>query len=412
MMTALSGWPRRLLVAAALAAAPAAAQVLVLDHANLIDGIGDQPLRDVTIVIRDKRIASVGRDAADIPAGARRINLAGRWVMPGMIDAHVHPSGIGDARNMLAAGVTTGRSMLTMHFVDAGIAALHRGGATDLPDILPAGYPIVPNPSDFVPDLGGIFLDTPALADLRGRPLDDEGIRRIVRANIARGATVIKVFATDRAGVLSSDPRRPMLNEAQLVVAVTEARAGGARVAAHAHGDAGAAAAVRAGVDTIDHGVYVSEATLALMKQRGTCLVPTMEIIAMDINHEAGVPAGRTIRSRAMTPQSLATVRSALALGVRVVAGTDSSYGSDNYLRIGDELDRLRAAGMTPMQVLRAATSASADCVGIGDRTGRVRPGYEADLIVLDRNPLDDTAAVRDVGLVINDGSVAIDRGF
>ncbi|MFC3711752.1 amidohydrolase family protein [Sphingoaurantiacus capsulatus] len=235
-----------------------AAPPLVLENANLIDGVGDKPLRGVSILVRDGKIVAIGNKVA-APADARRIDLKGRWVLPGFVDAHVHPSSLGDARNMLKAGVTTGRSMLTMHFVDAGIQALHKGGATDVPEILPAGYPIVPDPGSFIPDIGGIILDTPALADLWGKPLDDEEIRRLIRANIARGATVIKVFATDRAGVLSSDPRRPMLTEAQLRVAVAEARAGGAKVAAHAHGDEGAAAAVRAGVDTIDHGALAIE---------------------------------------------------------------------------------------------------------------------------------------------------------
>lgn len=393
-----------LLVALACAGA-AAAQPLVFDNANLIDGIGDKALRGVTIVVDGGRIVSVGGKGA-APGDARRIDLKSRWVLPGFVDAHVHPASLGDARNMLRAGVTTGRSMLTMHFVDSGIQALHSGGAVDVPEIIPAGYPIVPDPSSFVPDLGGIFLDTPALADLRGKPLDDEGIRRIVRANIARGATNIKVFATDRAGVLTSDPRRPMLSEAQLRVAVAEARAGGARIAAHAHGDDGAAAAVRAGVDTIDHGAFLQEPTLRLMREKGVCFVPTMAIIG----ESDGAAPGQVVRARMLAPHSRAAVKAALAVGTRVAAGTDSDYASNNALRLPDELDQLHAAGMSAMDVLRAATSVSADCVGIGQRTGRVKPGFEADLVILDGNPLDDLGAVRDVAMVVNDGVVAYER--
>jgi imidazolonepropionase-like amidohydrolase len=396
-------------IGVAFGAVPAAAVTLVLENANVIDAVSDEPRLGVTVVIRDGRIASVG-GAPAIPADARRIDLTGRWVMPGLIDAHVHPSRIGGGQNMLAAGVTTGRSMSIGHFADAGMQALHEAGAADLPEILPAGYPIVPDPMDFIPDLGGIFLDTPELADLRGRPLDDEGIRRIVRANIARGATNIKLFANHRAGVLSSDPRKPLLTEAQMRVAVAEAEAGGARVGVHAYSDGGAAAAVRAGAHTIDHGVFLSDSTLRLMRDKGVCLVPTMEAIAMELEPRDDVAAGLTIRSRAMTPRSRATVRRAIELGVKVVAGTDSNYSSDVYVRIGDELDLLRSVGMPPMDVIRAATSRSAECIGVADRTGSIRPGYEADLIVLERNPLEDIGAVRDVGIVINNGVVAIER--
>lgn len=404
---------RFLAFAAALCAAPlASAQTIVLEHANVLDGVSSRPVRDATIVVTDGRIVSVGRAPRDLPADATRIDVEGRWVIPGLIDAHVHPTSIGDAQNMLAAGVTTARSMLTDHFVDVGLAHLHERGARDIAEILPAGYPIVPNISAFVPDLGGVFLDAPELSDLRGQDLGVEGVRRLVRLNLARGATVIKVFATDRAGVMSSDPRRRLLSDEELAAAVEEARAGGAQVGAHAHGDDGAAAAVRAGVNTIDHGVFLSDDTLRLMRQRGVCYVPTMATMTLGLTptNPNATQAGQAMRGRALLPRSRETVRHALALGVTVIAGTDSYYASDYPQRIADEMEQLASVGMSNADVLAAATSRAASCLAIGDRTGALRPGLEADITVIEMNPLENISAVRDVTLVINDGVVAIDR--
>jgi imidazolonepropionase-like amidohydrolase len=394
---------------------PALAQTapaLVFEHANVIDGIASEPARDVTVVVEDGKIASVSRTPPSIPAGAQRFDLAGRWLVPGWIDAHVHTDSLAGAHGMLAAGVTTGRSMFAMHYADVGLRELHRRGDVDVPELLAAGYPLVPNLVRFQPDLSSLFLDTPQLDDLRQEAdIGPEGARRIARANLDHHVDVIKVFATDRAGLVTSDPRRRMLSDEELVAAVTEARKAGVPVAAHAHGDEGAAAAVRAGVSTIEHGTYLSDATLTLMKQKGVCFVPTLSATA--VGTQAGPGANPealalAIRSRAMLPRARDAVRRARQMGVKVIAGADCSYTAEEPHRLADEMAELVTAGMTPLEAIQAATSRSAECLGISNRTGAIRAGLEGDLVVLDRNPLDGIDAVREVLLVVNDGRIAV----
>jgi len=168
-------------------------------------------------------------------------------MLPGLIDAHVHPVSLKSAQNMLIAGVTTGRSMFAIHCIDVGLRELHRRGDTDVPEILAAGYPILPTSTQFQPDITGMFFDMPELDDLRkDSDIGVEGVRRLVRANLDHHVNVIKVFATDRAGVPTSDPRKRMLSDAELAAAVEEAHKVDVPVASHAHGDEGAAAAARA----------------------------------------------------------------------------------------------------------------------------------------------------------------------
>ena len=385
----------------------AEAPVLVFEHANLIDGISDAPQRDVTVVVADGKINVVSAARISSPANAKRFDLSGRWLLPGFIDAHTHPFNIKFAQSMLSiGGMTTGRSMFTGRYVDVELRERHRRGEFDIPDILAAGYPVVPNIGTFpIPiRMAAIFEDHPQLEDLRGvADIGVAGAQRIVRANLDRHVDLIKVFATNRAFFLSMDPRGRALSIEQLVAAVAEAHNAGIPVAAHALGDEGVAAAVGAGVNSIEHGIYLTDATLELMKEKNAYFVPTISVYP---------PQGQTKRSNASDADAMAARRQDMAvsvrdsarrahkMGLRVIAGTDGG-GS-----IGGEIIELVGIGMTPMEAIQAATSRCAEALGISKRTGSIRPGMEADLIVLDANPLEDIKAVRDVVLVVNDGRV------
>jgi imidazolonepropionase-like amidohydrolase len=387
--------------------------VIVFEHANVIDGISAEPLRDATVVVREGKIESIGTAAKNLPPSAQHFDLGGKWLLPGLVDAHVHPFSLRGAQSMLRAGVTTGRSMLTVHYIDVGLRELHRRSDIDIPEILAAGYPIIPIPTQFQPDMTGMFLDVPELDDLRkDSDIGVEGVRRLVRANLDHHVDVIKVFATERAGVPTTDPRKQMLSDAELAAAVEEAHRAGVKVAAHAHGDEGAAAAVRAGVDTIEHGTYLSDGTLRLMHEKNVCFTPTLAVSAMDINpsSDSAEAAALAIRSRGMLPRAREAARHARQMGIRVIAGSDSGYTPDDPHRISDEMFELVGIGMSSMEAIQAATSTSAECLGISKRTGSRRPGLEADLIVVDQNPLTDINAVRDVLLVVNDGKIVFDH--
>lgn len=383
-------------------AAPAQVAPLALLNANLLDGQRNEPQLGVTILVRNGRIERIDREKGAIPSDFKVVDLAGRWVMPGLIDAHTHIADLEAARAALRSGVTTARNMGISHFVDIGMRELNHRGQIDLPEVLSAGYHIYPTPRE------GFFLDFPQLADTMPHIRGLQNIRRATRVQLERGVDVIKVNATDRAGTVSTDPRQQLYSEEEMRVIVEEAQRFGRGVAAHAHGDEGGLAAVRAGVRSIEHGTYLSPTTLELMKSRGTWLVPTLATMAEMIEPRNDVSL--QIRGKHMVPRLRETTRLAIKLGVRIAAGTDTDYGPTSNFRLVNEMIELVRLGLPAPDALRAATSWSADCLGIGDRTGRVLPGLEADLIVLELDPLKSLESALDVLMVINNGQIAFQR--
>ena len=379
--------------------------VILIVNANVIDGVSAEPMRGAHVVIRNGRIEQVAPGKVEAPAGATVIDLQGRWLLPGLIDGHVHIADQRAARLALASGVTTARSMGVSHFVDVGLRELHRAGESSIPDFIAAGYHVRPTVA------AEMALERPDLRDVLGSLRGEANLRRVVRAMVERKVDVIKILATERAGLPDTDPRKRTFSEAEMAAAVDEARQGGITVAAHAHGEEGAAAAVRAGVKTIEHGTYVSDATLKLMAERGACLDPTIATVA-DLIEPGGDydNALLSIRGTAMLPRIRETTQHALKLGVAVVAGTDTGYGPNSARRMGHEVMELMALGMPGMDAIQAATSTAAACYGMEKRTGAIQAGLEADLIVVERDPRGDASVLLDILVVINDGEVAINR--
>jgi imidazolonepropionase-like amidohydrolase len=377
---------------------------LVLTHANVIDGASNEPQLDVTVIVRNGKIEQIGK--MNPPAGAEVIDLKGRWLLPGFVDAHAHISNLAAARAALQSGVTTARDLGVNHFFDIGVRELNHAGVADLPDVVAAGYHVRPRPAE------ELFIDIPKLGALMGKPVSGtENVRRVVRAQIERGVNVIKVMATERAGLPDTDPRKRVFTDEEIAAVVDEARKSGVYVAAHAHGDEGAYAAVKAGVRSIEHGTYLSDRTLALMKERGTYLVPTIATVA-DLIEPGGDydNAILSIRGRHMLPRVRETAAKAWKAGIKLVAGTDTGYGPNSNRRIPHEVIELVTIGMLPMEAIKAATSVSAECMGVEKRTGSIRPGLEADFVAVERDPLSDVRNLQDILLVINNGKVVVNR--
>jgi len=233
----------------------------------------------------------------------------------------------------------------------------------------------------------------------------------MVRANLAHGVDWIKVLATERAGLVETDPRKQTYTEAELRAVVEEAATKGVPVQAHAHGEEGAAAAVRAGVRSIEHGTFLSEATLALMKEKGTFFVPTYTTV-IDMVEPGGdydLP-GLRIRGQHMLPRLRANVLRAHRMGVKIVTGSDTGYGPASTTRVGQEIANFVEIGLTPLEALRCATSNGAELLRLEKSIGAVEAGFEADLIVVDGNPLETVSVVQDPVLVVSNGRVAVDR--
>jgi imidazolonepropionase-like amidohydrolase len=390
------------LTPAAQPTAPAAA-TLALVNANVVDVATGAVREGQTLVLAGGRIQSLG--AGPPPAGSRIVDLGRRWVLPGLIDAHVHIASAAEMRAALQTGVTTARSAGVSNYADVGLRELVRRGHLAGPDLLAAGYHVRTFPA---PEL---FLTDPELGDLMGGVTTVDAIRRVVRANLAHGVDWIKVTATERAGTPDTDPRKQMFSESELEVIVGEAALKSVPVEAHAHGAEGALAAVKAGVRSIEHGTYLTEEALGLMAKMGTFFVPTADVV-----NDLAEPGGDydhpllQRRGQMMLPVLKQAIQRAKALNVKIAAGSDTSYGPRSVTTLAREVVVLAESGLTPVDALQAATTRNAELLRLEKEIGQVAPGFQADLIVVAGNPLQDVRTVLDPLLVVSNGKMAVDR--
>ena len=380
-----------------------AAEAIAIVNANLVNVRDGRVIPNATIVIRDGRIESIGSGAA--AGGGRAIDVKGKYVLPGLVDAHTHAADFESFRRALESGVTTMRSAGVSFYADVGFHQLVKSGAVAGPDIVTAGYHVRPRIAEEA------FLSDPSYADLMSGVTTIEKLRRAVQLNLAHGVDWIKILATERAGTADTDPRKQVYTEDEIRAIVQEAATKNVPVQAHAHGDEGAMAAVKAGVRSIEHGTYLSDATLRLMKERGTFLDPTYTTV-IDLTEAGGdydVPALR-VRGEQMLPRLRELVVRAHKLGVKVVAGSDTSYGRNSLTRISQEITHFVEMGFTPLEALQSATLVSAELLRLEKSIGVLETGYDADLIAVERNPLENLATTQDPLLVISNGRVALDR--
>ena len=380
----------------------ATAQDLWLSNARLIDGRPGTAVRSVNLRVSDGRITEI-TPAADRPGA---IDLHGAFLLPGFIDLHTHIEDPAAARRALSSGVTTTRVLGDNYLKGMATRDLVRNGRVAGPQMLVSGGHVRPQ-------LGESFiLSYPQFGQYLEAPLKGpDQVAEVVRAVIDRGADVIKVGASERAGLARTDPRRQELSYDELRAAVAEAAKNGLHVAAHAHDRQGANAAVRAGVRSIEHGTYLTDETLQLMAKQGTFFDPTADIVN-DLAEAGGDydNAGLKRRGEMMQPVLIGAIQRALKMGVKIVTGSDTAYGPTSIARVSREAGMLVSAGLTPLQALQAATVTSAELLRIEKQVGVVENGFEADLLVVDGNPLDNIRTLLDPVLVISNGRIGLDR--
>lgn len=393
----------------ALMAAMAHAQVgkapeaLALVRANVLDVRTGRVTANQTVRLRDGKIESVSSSPA--PSGIKTLDLAGQTLIPGLVDAHTHIANFAAAKRALESGVTTVRSSGVSYFVDVSLRDLAKSGALAGPDFLASGYHVREHLAEEA------FYSDPALADLLGAVKAIPDIRRVVRMNLAHGVDWIKINATERAGTPETDPRKQMWSEAEMRAIVEEAALKGVRVQAHAHGAEGALAAVKAGVASIEHGTYLTDETLDLMKQKGVAFVPTYSTL-IDLAEPGGEydhPA-LILRGQAMLPRLGDVVQRAYKKGLLIVTGGDTTYGPNSVTRISHEVQNFVKLGLTSIDAIRAATVNAAVLLRMEKSIGAIEPGLEADLVAVAENPLEDIDTLQDPLLVVSNGRVAVDR--
>jgi imidazolonepropionase-like amidohydrolase len=376
---------------------------IALLNANVVNVRDGRVTSNATVVIRNGRIESIGPGQAQ--TAGKTFDLKGRYVLPGLIDAHTHAADFASFRRALESGVTTVRSAGVSNYADVGFHELVKKGAVAGPDVVTAGYHVRPQLAQEA------FLNNPQYADLMSGVTTVEKMRRAVQMNLGHGVEWIKILATERAGTADTDPRKQVYTEDEIRAIVQEAATKNVPVEAHAHGNEGAMAAVKAGVRSIEHGTYLSDRTLQLMKQNGTYLDPTYTTV-IDLTDAGGdydVPALR-IRGQHMLVRLRTTVEHAHKLGVKIVTGGDTSYGPNSLTRIGQEMTHFVEMGFTPLEAIQSATLVNAEMLRLEKSIGVVESGFEADLIVVETNPLENIVTVQDPLLVISNGRVAVDR--
>ncbi len=372
-----------------------------LTHANLFDGTEDEITEDVTVFVRDGLIERIATGDVYISGDYEVIDTEGNYLMPGMFDVHTHIDSVDRAKQAIESGVTTVRSASVTSFQDVALRELVRNGKLAGPEFLAAGIYVTPNLDDTV-------LADPRLVALADGVNTDDELRLLVNINVDRGVDVIKTRGTQRAGLPDTDPRQQVYTERQLRVVVDEAAKHGLPVLVHAHGDEGARAAVLAGARSIEHGTYLSDETLQLMKERGTWFVPTY--VTMDAMNEERYDYVLRLRGKHMVPQLERAIREAHRIGVKIATGADHYYEEDAINRISIEVERFVQFGMSNFDALQTATVNSAELLQMDDRTGRIEEGFEADLILIPGNPLTNIEALQDVLLVMSNGRLALKR--
>src|SRR5262247_525633 len=402
---------------------------LVLTGATLIDGTGAEPVRDAAIAIDGERIAAAGaRREVSWPADATVIDVAGRTVLPGLIDAHDHLASHGyglATRWGLDEPASTAHLRTARVLADTlamGYTAVRDAGGLDVGFKLAIEQGLIPGPRlvlgiQIVSPTGGIgdrvspsghaccAVYDPLLPNSVGNGPD--GVRDVVRTMVRAGADVIKTATTGGASSRPGHgPLDPAFSLEEMQALVTESHALGRRVMCHALGGPGLDTALVAGVDSIEHGSYLAEEPelMAQMAARGIFLVPTLTVYVY--HRESPAPHVRA-RAQALHEHHLATVRRALELGVPIAAGTDA--GGHGHPRNALELGCLVEAGLTRMQAVQAATQWAAQCLGLDGELGTLEAGRLADLIVVDGNPLEDVKVLlepRRIHLVMKGGEV------
>ena len=372
-----------------------------LTNAKLFNGVDDRIEANVTVLVKDDRIERIAEGDTAIPAAYTVLDMEGNYLLPGLFDVHTHLSALDQAERALASGVTTVRSASVTAYQDVALRELVRQKKLIGPDVVAAGVYVTPN-------LEESLLADPRFSEISGAVDTDAELRLVVDINAARGVNVIKTRGTERAGLPNTDPRKQVYSERQLRVIVDAAASHGLPVMVHAHGDEGARAAVLAGARSIEHGTYLSTATLALMKERGTWFVPTY--VTMDEMNEQQYDNVLRLRGKYMVPQLENTIREAHVLGVRFATGADSYYDERTINRISVEVAELVRMGMSNFEALQAATTSAAELLQLQEQTGRIAPGYEADMILVPANPLTNIEALQDVLFVMSNGRVALRR--
>lgn len=398
----------------ALAAAfPALAATVAITGANVVDIDGGAPVRNAVVVIEDERIAAIGpASTTQVPADATVIDLPGKWLIPGLMNMHVHlalnlPGAsrvyneshesialrmLDNAQKSLRSGVTTIRLVGSQEGIDFTVKKMIDNGTFEGPRIHTAGTSIVPTGGH-----GSYEINGAAEAS------------RAVREQIKQGATWIKLGISGGISDTHGDIAASPFTDDELRTAIEVAHRNGVKVTGHNGSPIAAEVAIDAGINGFEHGYYLTSPVLTKMKQKVVWLVPTIVVTqpgAREFYKKIGSPDWYLDRVTTAGKTHFKTLQDAIRIGTPIALGSDQypwepNSGTTATIR---EAELYVQAGMTPLQALRAGTIEPARMLGIDKEVGALRPGYLADILAVDADPTADIASLRSISFVMKGG--------
>lgn len=407
-------------ICAASAAVPATPTVTALVGATVVGVDGGPALQNATVLITGERISQIGAaDSTPIPSGAKVIAMTGKWLIPGLMNTHVHlglklPGAAGDslatetdpeealrmagnARLSLLSGVTTLRLVGEDHGTDFALRKAIDGGEVIGPRIKTAGEVIIPTGGH-----GSMEADGPY------------GFAHAVREQIKSGADWIKIAISggisDTHGSISAAP----MTDEEMATLIEVAHRNGVRVTAHNGSNEAARQALRFGIDGFEHGYHLDATVLKDMKAKGVWLVPTIVVTqpgALEFYHKIGSPPWYLERVKITGADHWAMLQNAIRLGVKIALGTDQFpfEPNDGTTATVAEAEAYVKAGMTPLQALQSATTQAAKMLQMDADAGSITVGKYADIVALNADPIKDIRALRTIDFVMKGGVVARD---
>lgn len=426
------------LSAALVASAPAIAQqggpVTVIQAGRLLDKPGQAPRGASTIVVQDGRIVSILAGKVDGPAGAKIIDLSDKFVLPGLIDSHVHLASdaggnaalieeltssqatgayrtLGNAKKTLLAGFTTVRNLGDGAGATLALRDFAASGEILAPRIVDAGRSISTTSGHMD---GTLSLSEDLHSAINQENICDgvESCRHAIRMQIRRGVDVIKIATTGGVNSRIGAGLGRQLFDDEVKALVDTAHLYKKKIAVHAHGDDGINAALAAGADSIEHGTMLTDESIKLFKKAGAYYIPTLSTVngyieRLNANPNA-YPPDVLVKIKWRINVTGKSLEKAYPAGVKIAFGTDA--GVSKHGRNADEFELLVKHGMPPMAAIQAATVNAADLLGVAQDVGTLEPGKAADIIAVSGDPLSDVTVLKSVRFVMKGGQVAKDE--
>lgn len=421
------------LATTALAQTPPTGGEVVIHAGTLLDRPGQEPRQNATILVRDGRIVSVQDGFVQPSAGARLIDLSDSFVLPGLIDSHVHLSSDRAGQEGLVASFTESEQMAAYETLwnaqktlQAGFTTVRNlgdeGATLALRDAIARGWATGPRIVDAASSISTTSGHMDSRLGIREELHDAiphenlcdgaDDCRKAVRRQIGRGADVIKIATTGGVNSRIGAGLGAQMFEDEVKAIVDTAHLYGKKVAVHAHGADGIVLALEAGVDSIEHGTLLDDEGIALFKKTGAYYVPTLSTVNGYLERIAANPNAYPPEVRkkidwriGITGKSL---QKAVPAGVKIAFGTDA--GVSKHGRNADEFELMVKHGMTPTAAIKAATVNAADLLGLANEIGTLEAGKAADIIAVSGNPLQDVTVLKDVDFVMKGGKVHKDE--